>query len=168
MRSVVRAALSSRRLLFSNVIMANRRFLAQHAVVDTPRVTTPTPPAQSNASSASTTLTIHESAIQQIKQLNQGLSDTERVSLRLMVEGGGCSGFQYMFELVPPTSVTDDDVVFGESDSMVIVDKVTLDLVKGSRVTYQDEMISATFVVEANPNADSSCGCKQSFALKMG
>lgn len=82
--------------------------------------------------------------------------------LRLAVDGGGCSGFQYKFELAD--TVTDDDAV-AETDAVrLVVDSISLDLVRGCAVDYVESLGGAAFKVE-NPNAASGCGCGTSFSV---
>ncbi len=82
--------------------------------------------------------------------------------LRLAVEGGGCSGFQYLFDLVE-TSEPDDHRI--ELDGAVaLVDDISVALVKGSQIDFVDELAGAEFRVR-NPNAKSSCGCGVSFSI---
>ena len=81
--------------------------------------------------------------------------------LRLAVDGGGCSGFQYRFELGTPAA----DDISAETDGVrLIVDPVSLDLVRGARVDFVESLGGAAFKVE-NPNAASGCGCGSSFAV---
>ena len=82
--------------------------------------------------------------------------------LRLSVEGGGCSGFQYKFELaeLPET----DDLVVERDGVQLLVDAVSLDLLTGSEVDYVESLGGAAFKV-TNPNAASGCGCGSSFAI---
>jgi iron-sulfur cluster insertion protein len=82
--------------------------------------------------------------------------------LRLSVEGGGCSGFQYRFGMAD--AVAEDDSV-AESDGVrLVVDAVSLDLVRGATVDFIDNLGGAHFTV-ANPNAASGCGCGTSFSV---
>ncbi|MFC3213428.1 MULTISPECIES: iron-sulfur cluster insertion protein ErpA [Novosphingobium] len=82
--------------------------------------------------------------------------------LRLAVEGGGCSGFQYKFELADGPE-TDDSVA--ETDGVkLVVDAVSLDLVQGCVVDYVESLGGAAFRVE-NPNAAAGCGCGSSFSV---
>ena len=82
--------------------------------------------------------------------------------LRLSVEGGGCSGFQYKFGLADaPES---DDLVVEQGGVRLLVDAVSLDLVAGSEVDYVESLGGAAFKV-TNPNAASGCGCGSSFAI---
>jgi iron-sulfur cluster assembly accessory protein len=82
--------------------------------------------------------------------------------LRLAVEGGGCSGFQYKFELADDLAA--DDSVSETDGVRLIVDPVSLDLVAGCVVDYVESLGGAAFKVE-NPNATAGCGCGSSFAI---
>jgi iron-sulfur cluster insertion protein len=82
--------------------------------------------------------------------------------LRLAVNGGGCSGFQYQFDLVE--IVNEDDLVVERDGAKAVVDIVSLALVKGSEIDFVDDLAGAEFKVR-NPNAKSSCGCGVSFSI---
>ena len=82
--------------------------------------------------------------------------------LRLAVDGGGCAGFTYKFELAPEAD-SDDEVVETEGVKL-IVDPLSLDLVKGSAVDFVEDLGGAAFRV-TNPNAQSGCGCGSSFSV---
>ena len=82
--------------------------------------------------------------------------------LRLAVEGGGCSGFQYRFGLAD--SIEDDDIAVQESGVTLVVDEVSLDLVRGSAVDFVESLGGSAFQV-TNPNAASGCGCGSSFSI---
>src|SRR4051812_33591613 len=82
--------------------------------------------------------------------------------LRLSVDGGGCAGFQYKFGLAE--TVESDDIVAEENGVRLVVDAVSLDLVRGSAVDYVENMGGASFRV-TNPNAASGCGCGTSFSI---
>ncbi len=82
--------------------------------------------------------------------------------LRLSVEGGGCSGFQYRFGLADAAEA--DDLVVEQGEATLVVDPVSLDLVAGSVVDYVESLGGAAFKVE-NPNAASGCGCGSSFSV---
>jgi iron-sulfur cluster assembly accessory protein len=82
--------------------------------------------------------------------------------LRLSVDGGGCSGFQYKFGFAD--GVDDDDTVAETAGVRLVVDSVSLDLVRGCSVDYVESLGGAAFRVE-NPNAASGCGCGSSFAV---
>ncbi len=83
-------------------------------------------------------------------------------ALRLAVEGGGCSGFQYRFGLAE--SIDDDDLVVETDGVKLVVDPVSLDLVAGSVVDFVDSLGGSAFKVE-NPLAAAGCGCGSSFAV---
>jgi len=82
-------------------------------------------------------------------------------ALRVAVEGGGCSGFQYEIKLDTPA---DDDVILTDGGETVIVDQVSLPFLTGAVIDFTEELIGARFVIE-NPNATSSCGCGTSFSI---
>ena len=81
-------------------------------------------------------------------------------ALRVAVEGGGCSGFQYDIKLDEAQA---DDLVLEKSGQTVLVDAVSLPFLANAVIDFSDQLIGARFVVE-NPNASSSCGCGTSFA----
>jgi iron-sulfur cluster assembly accessory protein len=82
--------------------------------------------------------------------------------LRVAVKGGGCSGFQYEFEIVREKSA--DDLVLEKDGAVVLVDSVSLDFLRGSEIDFSAELIGAAFKVK-NPNATASCGCGTSFSV---
>ncbi len=82
--------------------------------------------------------------------------------LRISVEGGGCSGFQYKFDLVESAEV--DDLVISRDGATVLIDPVSLEYMAGSEVDFVDDLIGASFKI-ANPKATAGCGCGTSFAL---
>jgi len=81
--------------------------------------------------------------------------------LRLAVDGGGCAGFTYKFELGTPEA---DDTVAETDGVKLVVDPISLDLVKGSAVDFVEDLGGAAFRV-TNPNAQSGCGCGSSFSV---
>ena len=82
--------------------------------------------------------------------------------LRLSIEGGGCSGFQFKFGLAD--SVEADDIRADTDGVSLVVDPISLDLVRGARVDYVESLGGAAFRVD-NPNAAAGCGCGSSFAV---
>jgi iron-sulfur cluster assembly accessory protein len=82
-------------------------------------------------------------------------------ALRIAVEGGGCSGFQYDIRL---DEVADEDLVLSGSGESVLIDPVSLPFLAEAVIDFTDELIGARFVIE-NPNASSSCGCGTSFSM---
>jgi iron-sulfur cluster assembly accessory protein len=82
--------------------------------------------------------------------------------LRVSVEGGGCSGFQYKFDM--ERAKADDDLVISKAGATVLIDAVSLNYLKGSEIDFVDDLIGASFKIN-NPKATASCGCGTSFAL---
>jgi iron-sulfur cluster assembly accessory protein len=82
--------------------------------------------------------------------------------LRVAVDGGGCSGFQYRYDLVDHAEP--DDVTVERDGAFAVVDAISLALLKGSEIDFADELAGAEFRVR-NPNAKSSCGCGVSFSI---
>ncbi|MGJ8597374.1 HesB/IscA family protein [Sulfitobacter sp.] len=86
---------------------------------------------------------------------------TEGKALRVAVEGGGCSGFQYEIVL---DEAKEDDLVLTGSGQTVVVDSVSLPFLANAVIDFSEELIGARFVID-NPNASSSCGCGTSFSM---
>lgn len=82
-------------------------------------------------------------------------------ALRVAVEGGGCSGFQYEIKLDAPA---EDDLILSKDGETVVVDSVSLPFLENAVIDFTEELIGARFVIE-NPNATSSCGCGTSFSM---
>ena len=82
--------------------------------------------------------------------------------LRVSVEGGGCSGFQYKFGM--EREQAQDDLVIARDGAVVLIDPVSVQYMAGSEIDFVDDLIGASFKVK-NPNATASCGCGTSFAL---
>lgn len=83
-------------------------------------------------------------------------------ALRVAVDGGGCSGFQYSFSVVQDREP--DDLVLERDGAVVLIDAVSLDYLKGSEIDFVDDLIGQAFKI-SNPNATASCGCGTSFAI---
>ena len=106
------------------------------------------------------TLILSASAAARVAQIAQ--KQGKAAILRLSVEGGGCSGFQYQFGL---TDAPDADDAVVETDGVrLVVDPVSLDLVAGCTVDFVESLGGAAFRVE-NPNATAGCGCGSSFSV---
>lgn len=86
---------------------------------------------------------------------------TDGKALRVAVEGGGCSGFQYEIAL---DEAKDDDLQLQGAGETVVVDSVSLPFLSNAVIDFTEELIGARFVIE-NPNATSSCGCGTSFSM---
>ena len=81
---------------------------------------------------------------------------------RITVLGGGCAGFQYKFDF--SESIDDEDIVFDYKNAKVLIDRTSIELIKGSRIDYVNELIGSSFKI-TNPQASSSCGCGTSFSI---
>ena len=82
--------------------------------------------------------------------------------LRISVEGGGCSGFQYKFDVEHAKAA--DDLIIGHDGAVVLIDSVSLQYMTGAEIDYVDDLIGAAFRVN-NPKAKASCGCGTSFSV---
>jgi iron-sulfur cluster assembly accessory protein len=96
------------------------------------------------------------------RQLSQVLAAEPGASLRISVKGGGCSGFQYAFDV--DKARADDDFVATRDGVSVVVDPVSLEMMKGSELDFVDDLMGRAFKVK-NPNAVAACGCGVSFSL---
>lgn len=105
-------------------------------------------------------VTVSEAAAKRIKAILA--RKPEAALLRVSIEGGGCSGFSYKFDLTD--SVNEDDLVIERDGARVAIDEMSLELMRGSEIDFSDELIGAAFTVR-NPNATAACGCGTSFSL---
>ena len=106
-------------------------------------------------------ITITKNASKQILYLINKENGTD-LYFRIKVDGGGCAGFQYNFTF---TDIKDNqDLVFSQNNIEVLIDDISLNLIKGSTLDYVTELIGSSFKIE-NPQATSSCGCGTSFSL---
>ncbi len=101
-----------------------------------------------------------ENALKRIAEVLRG--EAPGSFLRISVNGGGCSGFQYAFDIVP--GAEDSDLILGDSDSRLAIDLVSLDLLKGAKIDFVDDLMGQSFKID-NPNATASCGCGTSFSI---
>jgi len=107
-----------------------------------------------------TSVSISERAARRIGEILKG--EGQGAMLRISVEGGGCSGFQYKFDV--DRTKTDDDLVISRDGAVVLVDSASVPFLAGSEVDFVDDLIGASFRVN-NPNATASCGCGTSFSI---
>ena len=96
------------------------------------------------------------------RRLNTILKGEAGAALRISIKGGGCSGFQYAFDV--ERSRTEDDVAVTRDGATVLVDPVSLELLKGAELDFVDDLMGQSFRVK-NPNAVASCGCGVSFSV---
>src|SRR6185503_9895289 len=105
-------------------------------------------------------ITLSEAAARRINALAK--DEGRPLMLRVAVSAGGCSGFQYEFDLVPDAE--SQDLVLERDGARAVVDQMSMLLLKGSEIDFVDELVGAEFRVR-NPNAKSSCGCGVSFSV---
>lgn len=115
----------------------------------------------SDAALAPNNVTLTDRAAKRIGRIlsKQG----EGTVLRIAVAGGGCSGFQYEYNLVKETPTT-DDLVLTNGDATVLIDSLSLEFMGGAEIDYVDDLIGQSFQIR-NPNAVAGCGCGTSFAV---
>ncbi len=114
-----------------------------------------------NAPIATPQVTVTENAFKRIAKI---LADTpDKNALRISVEGGGCSGFSYKYDLVNETPAK-DDLVFTDHGASVYIDQMSLIYMGGSEVDFVDNLMGQSFEIR-NPNAVASCGCGTSFSV---
>lgn len=107
-----------------------------------------------------TGVTMTERAARRIGEILR--TEPSGAMLRVSVEGGGCSGFQYKFDV--ERAKGEDDIVLARDGATVLIDSVSLQYLAGSEIDYVDDLIGASFKVN-NPQAKASCGCGTSFSL---
>lgn len=103
---------------------------------------------------------VSDRAFARLAEINKATGEAK--ALRVAVEGGGCSGFQYEIELADAPG--EDDLVLEKDGQKVLVDSVSLPFLSNAVIDFTQELIGARFVIN-NPNATSSCGCGTSFSM---
>jgi iron-sulfur cluster insertion protein len=102
---------------------------------------------------------VTDRAFARLAEINDGANPPQ--ALRVAVEGGGCSGFQYDIRLDSPA---EDDLVLEKNGQKVLIDSTSLPFLAEATIDFAEELIGARFTIE-NPNATSSCGCGTSFSI---
>jgi iron-sulfur cluster assembly accessory protein len=105
-------------------------------------------------------VTVSERAVRRIGEILK--AEPEGTMLRVSVEGGGCSGFQYKFDM--ERAKASDDLVIDRDGAVVLIDPVSVDYMAGSEIDFVDDLIGASFKIK-NPKATAACGCGTSFSL---
>lgn len=108
-------------------------------------------------------ITITSAAAAQINKIRTQRNDPD-LKFRIMVLGGGCSGFQYKFDF--DKEQNDWDLEFTQDGATVLVDDLSIQYIKDSELHYEQDLTGSRFVLD-NPNAASGCGCGVSFSMKM-
>jgi iron-sulfur cluster assembly accessory protein len=122
--------------------------------------TSGTPSALLPLGSTASAFTVSERAARRICEIAKSQPDAP--VLRISVEGGGCSGFQYKFALISAGDA--DDLVIDRAGARVVIDPTSLEFLGGSEVDFVDDLMGASFKIK-NPNATASCGCGTSFTV---
>jgi iron-sulfur cluster insertion protein len=106
-------------------------------------------------------VTISNSALKKIKSIIN--EEDSSLKLRVFVQGGGCSGFQYGFSLeeLPPA---DDDFTFNKDGIGVVIDSMSMQYMNEAEIDYKEDLMGASFTIK-NPNATATCGCGSSFTV---
>ena len=107
-----------------------------------------------------TNVTLSDTAAKRIAEIVG--ADPGKQALRVSVEGGGCSGFSYKFDLAE--AAQDDDVVVANGNAKVLIDSLSLVYMAGSEIDFVDNLLGQSFQIK-NPNAVASCGCGTSFSI---
>ncbi|XP_078418245.1 iron-sulfur cluster assembly 2 homolog, mitochondrial [Cetorhinus maximus] len=152
-------SLQSRPVLLAGKIriLAHRELLALQV---TGRCVSAGQETESKSGASQDTLFLSDSSVKRLKQI---LEKDE--FLRVQVEGGGCSGFQYKFTL--DKTIEADDRVFEQDGVCLVVDSDSLEYLKGGTVDYSEELIRSSFQVIHNPRAEHGCSCGSSFSIKL-
>lgn len=108
-----------------------------------------------------TDLKISTNAVVRVKQL-LAKKDNAELKLRVFIQGGGCSGFQYGFQF--DETQQDDDVSICKDEIEVLVDMLSLQYLQGAEIDFKDDIMGSRFLVN-NPNASTTCGCGSSFSV---
>ena len=109
---------------------------------------------------AMTDVTLTQTAAERIKAILA--KQPEAKLLRISIDGGGCSGFSYKFDL--DDTVNPDDLIIERDGAQVAIDEMSLELLRGSEIDFSTELIGAAFKIN-NPNATAACGCGTSFSV---
>lgn len=114
---------------------------------------------RNSAAAAAEPLIISDDCVTRLKRVAG-----QNEMLRIIVEGGGCSGFEYKFDLVDRSNP--DDVLIEKNGAKIVIDDLSLEYVRGSTVDFVEDLIKSAFRIVKNPNAEQGCSCGASFALK--
>ena len=106
------------------------------------------------------TVTLSDAAAKRIAAILD--AEKDKSAMRVSVEGGGCSGFSYKFDLVE--AANEDDLVLEKGNAKVLIDSLSLVYMGGSEIDFVDNLLGQSFQIK-NPNAVASCGCGTSFSI---
>ncbi|ORX66746.1 hypothetical protein DL89DRAFT_269795 [Linderina pennispora] len=123
----------------------------------------PTEAAEPKPTGMGSEITLTDSAIKRLLYLSEKRNKTQY--LRLRVDSGGCYGFSYMLDMTETPE--ENDIMFDRKGAKMVVDDVSLPLVQGATIDWQDRLIGQAFIVVANPQSSGGCGCGSSFEIKL-
>jgi iron-sulfur cluster insertion protein len=106
-------------------------------------------------------ITVTPAAITKIKDI-LAEENNPKLKVRMFVQGGGCSGFQYGFTI--DEELNEDDFVIEDAEELIVTDSMSMQYLVGAVVNYKEDLSGSQFVIE-NPNAQSTCGCGSSFSV---
>jgi iron-sulfur cluster insertion protein len=106
-------------------------------------------------------MTLEPNAITKLKEILHE-ENNPNLKLRVFVQGGGCSGFQYGFTF--DEDQNEDDFEFGTPEVKILVDAMSMQYLQGASIEYRDDFQGSNFIIQ-NPNAATSCGCGNSFSI---
>ena len=118
----------------------------------------------STVSNKNPAFNITNNCIKRIKLLQK--KHGHDIRLRVSVDAGGCSGFQYHYDIEKPPFEKDPDQIdylYKQENTQIIIDDISMNLIKGSTIDYQGDLIRSAFIIIDNPNATEDCGCGVSF-----
>jgi len=146
----------TRSLRLSQISMLSRLVIDRK----NPHLSTATFVADSTQHLSDNDLILTDSCVKRLKEIVE-----KEEFLRVLVEGGGCSGFTYKFEI--DDKINEDDRIFRKDGVRVVTDEISLDLIKGSHVDYSEELIRSSFRLLSNPQSTSTCSCGTSFSIDL-
>ncbi|GAW79542.1 iron-sulfur cluster assembly accessory protein [Plasmodium gonderi] len=106
-----------------------------------------------------------QDAINKMKQVNLKYKNSK--ALKVSVEAGGCSGFQYSFSLMDKNNIKEKDLIVYDKECIVIIDKQAAEILRNSRIHYTNNLISKKFIIENIQNISSKCSCGNSFDVNF-
>lgn len=104
---------------------------------------------------------VTDSAVSEITKIMKEDYNIQKDYLRIYVEGGGCSGFQYGFDITDTQN--EDDFLVEKEEVKILIDSMSMNYLSGAKVDYKEDLIGSQFVID-NPNAETTCGCGSSFS----
>ncbi|XAR69743.1 hypothetical protein NMG60_11001448 [Bertholletia excelsa] len=161
-------SMSSRSLIhrlvpfFAARIRQNQRLLSSSSAA-LPQAQSPSPSSSPSQPPSPDAIQMTDGCVRKMKELQADEASGKEILLRLSIEAGGCSGFQYNFLL--DDKINEDDRIFERDGAKLVVDKISFDFVKGATVDYVEELIRSAFQVSSNPSAVGGCSCKSSFMV---